>query len=356
MHYRTSLGPFHPGWPGVLRLDLEIEEGIVQTARVEIPGSEPVRAEDWAGLSLAEGGTGVARLCASSSWSYTMAYCQALEKMAHLEIPPRARFLRLIVAEVERIASHLLAAGKILHLARLTPLAVTLWNLWEHCLRDQQRLTGTRLFPALNIPGGLCRDLVPLETITELIRRTKASLYRISHQVISDRSVIGHLIGTGLLTKEKAEEEGLGGPVLRASGSDRDLRRDQPYAAYGDLDPQVVTQSGGDVFARWMVLILEVFESLRLLETALANLPDGTVYSGGIGDAFGEAQSRVEAPTGPLVVRVQVDEFGRLAGLWRTPPSPVHLSVLPQTLPGQRFDLIGVIVASWGLCPACLVR
>ncbi len=356
MRYPYTLGPFHPGWPGPLRLVLEVEDGIVQAATAEALLSHSVHPEGWSGLHPTEGLSRVERLCAAATWAHTLAYCQALETLAGLEVPPRARFLRVLLAEVERLASHLRTASKLLELAGLMPMALALMDLREEVLLHRHNLTGQRTFPGLNVPGGLARDITD-QPLVSLIGRMKGPLYRLAHRVISTRAAITPLIGAGLVTKEYAEEQGVGGPVARAAESPRDLRRDQPYAAYGELDPQLVTQGGGDVFARWMVLVLEVFESLRLIEATAAALPDGPVQETGTGSfPAGEAQSRVEAPAGPLVVRVQVDEAGRLTGLWRNPASQVHLAALPQTLLGQRLDLVGAIVASWGLCPACLAR
>jgi Ni,Fe-hydrogenase III large subunit len=337
-------------------LDLSVEDGIVQAAEPAVLRPRPPRPEDWAGLSVEEGLVGVEHLCATSADAHALAYCQALEKVAGVEVPFRARFLRVLLAEVERILSHLLSIAQVLELAGLPHEAGGMLELREETLAVRQQLTGQRFFAGLIVPGGLQRDLPGLGLIPSLIRRLKAEVYRFAHRIISNRLVVAPLIGTGLLTKEKAEEQGVGGPAVRAAEGARDVRADQPYAAYGDLDLQVVTQGGGDVFSRWMVFVLEVLESLRLLEAAGAGISGGPVRADGVVISAGEDQSRVEAPAGPLVVRVQVDEGGRLAGLWRTPPSPVHLAALPQTLLGQRLELVHAIVASWGLCPPCLVR
>lgn len=355
MRYPLFLGPFHPGWPGALRLGLEVENGIVQAAETIVLRPVGLRAEDWAGLSVEEGLLGIERLCASSSSAYTLAYCQALEMLAGLEVPPRARYARVVLAELERMADHLLAVNRICHLIGLTRPTTVLLNLREGIVRFRQQLTGCRFFSGLCVPGGLRRDLQGIEDCAPLIERIKASLYRLTQRLLSRRLVASKLVGVGLLTKERAEERGVGGPVARASESLQDLRLDQPYAAYSDLAPQVVTQGGGDVFARWMVLILEVFESLRLLEAVLGRIPAGPVCVDGPIPP-GEAQSRVEAPNGPLVVRIQVAESGQLAGVWRSPPSPVHMAVLPGTLVGQQLEHVGTIVASWNLCTSCLVR
>lgn len=354
MRYPVTLGPFYPNWPGILHLALEVEDGIVAAA--EASALLPPQAEDWAGLTLDEATARVERLCAAMSAAYALAFAQSVEALAGWEVPPRARYGRVLLAELERAGSHLRHAGCILRLAGFPAEAEELLDLREAVLEVVRRLTGARFFPGLIVPGGLAHDLEGLEAIPEMIRYLKGPLYRLAHRVVSSRLAVAPLIGAGLLTKEKAEEQGVGGPVARGSESDRDLRRDQPYAAYAELDPQVVTQGGGDVFARWMVLVLEVFESLRLLETVWAHFPAGAVRVEGKAPSAGEAQSRVESPAGPLVVRVRASEQGYLEGLWRTPPTPLHRVVLPQTLVGQRLDLVAVIVASWSLCPACLQR
>jgi len=354
MRYPVTLGPFYPNWPGTLHLALEVEDGIVVAASAAT--LLPPRAEDWAGLPLDKARERVERLCAAMSAAYALAFAQSVETLAGWEVPPRARYGRVLLAELERAGSHLRHAGNILRLAGLLREAEELLELREAVLQVFRRLTGARFFPGLIVPGGLAQDLAEMDAIPELVRSIKGPLYRLAHRVVSSRLAVAPLIGAGLLTKEQAEERGVGGPVARGSESERDLRRDQPYAAYAELDPQVVTQGGGDVFARWMVLVLEVFESLRLLETAWGNFPAGPVHAAGGTLPAGEAQSRVESPAGPLVVRVRVNEQSDLEGLWCTPPTPLHRVVLPQTLPGQRLDLVAVIVASWSLCPACLQR
>jgi Ni,Fe-hydrogenase III large subunit len=356
MTYPISLGPFYPGWPGTLRVDLTVQDGIVQTATAVPLHARPPRPEDWAGLSPEEALAGVERLCAASTYAHTLAYCQTLEKIGGGEPPPRARYLRTILVELERLGSHLGSAANVLLLASLPHPAGDLLELAEEVRRAHYQLTGKRFFSGLIVPGGVQRDLVDLALLAPLIRRLKGQAYRLAHRVVASRARVAPLIGAGLLTREQAEEQGVGGPALRAAEADRDLRRDQPYAAYGDLDPLVVTQGGGDVFSRWMVLLLEAFESLRQLEAALAALPAGPVRAEMTPLPAGEDQSRVESPAGPLVVRVQVDAAGQLVGLWRTMSTPVHLAALPQTLLGQRLELVGVIVASWGLCSPCLLR
>lgn len=355
MRYSLSLGPFHPSWPGALRLDMEVEAGIVQQAQGIVLRPSGLRPEHWAGLDIEEGLLGIERLCAASSWAYTIAYCQALESLADVEVPPRAHYLRLLMAEMERAADHLLAAKRIFHLKGLVGPGAVLLDLREEIVRAQQRLTDRRFFSGLCVAGGVRRDLEDLTPVQELTAALRQPLYQVTQRFISNRSMVSSLVGVGLLTKEQAESEGIGGPVARASESTQDLRLEQPYAAYEALVPQLVTQGGGDTFARCMVLLLEAFESIRLLEQAVEEMPAGPVQSEATIPA-GEAESQVESPTGPLTVRIQVDEAGRLVGLWRSPPAPTQVAALPRTLVGQKVEDIGVIVASWNLCPPCLVR
>lgn len=350
MGYLFSLGPFYPGWPGGLRLDLEVADGAVQRAQAELLYPASPAPEAWAGLRLEEALIRVERLNAASSWAHSLAFCQALEALAGVEVPERARFLRLLLAELERVVAHLWTAGRVLHLAGLPEAALRLLDLREEALEVRRRLTGRRFFSGLNVPGGLRRDLEGVETAAELVQRIKGPLYHLAHRAISARSEVSVLIGNGLLTREFAEEHAISGPIARASELSQDLRRDRPYAAYGEVPPEMVVQTGGDAFARWVVVLLEIFESLRLVEQAVRMLPTGSVCVP-VPEPWpaGEAQSRVEAPDGRLGVRVAVDESGRLSGLWRTTPGTVHLAALPQTLVGQRWEMVGVIVASWGL-------
>lgn len=356
MRYVIALGPFYPGWPGALRVDLTVQDGTIQVAEPAVLRSRPPRPEDWAGLSVAEGLVGIEHLCAASSYAHTLAYCQALEQLAGVEVPSRARYLRVVLVELERLSSHLDRAAQMIRLAGLLHPAGALLELGEEVRQALKRTTGQRFFSGLIIPGGLLRDLPEVHFVSTLVRNLKGRAYDLAQRVIASRARVAPLIGAGLLTREQAGEHGVGGPALRAAEGDRDLRRDQPYAAYGDLAPQSITQGGGDVFSRWMVLVLEALESLRLLEAAAATLPAGPVCVGVDTFPAGENVSRVELPDGPLAVRVQVDAAGQLAGLWRTQSTPTHLAALPQTLMGQRLELAGTIVASWGFCSSCLLR
>jgi ech hydrogenase subunit E len=170
MRYTISQGPFYPGWPGALRVDLTIEGGIVQAAEPVVLRPRPPRAEEWAGLSLEEGLAGVEHLCAASSTAHGLAYCQALERIAGLEVPPRARYLRTLLAELERICGHLLTAAQVLELAGLSNQAGDLLELREETLEARRRLTGRRFFAGLIVPGGLQHDLPDLSALPPLLR------------------------------------------------------------------------------------------------------------------------------------------------------------------------------------------
>ncbi len=350
MRYRASLGPFYPGWPGPLLLSVEVEDGVVQVAEVAVLAASRLPSSAWAGLSFQQGLERITRVSASLSCASALAYCQALETLAGCPVPPRARMLRVVLAELERLASHLYTAGRVLRAAGLPAEATSLEGWWQTVLGTREQLTGARYFPSILQPGGLTRDLAELHAVKELVEKLKAPLYRLAHRVVSNRAFVRLLVGAGLLTRESAEEEGLGGPVARASESPTDLRCTRPYAAYGELDPQLVTQGGGDTFARWMVYVLEAFESMRLLEATVENLPEGAICVP-LAVPPGEALSRVESPAGPLGVRVQTADDGLLAGVWYTSPSHLLTGLLPRSLIGQPVEFIAPIVASWGLGP-----
>lgn len=350
MRYRASLGPFYPGWPGPLVLQLEVEEGVVQAAEAALPGATRPQASAWEGLSIAQGLERIERLSAPLSCAYALAYCQAVEAIAGCSVPARGRALRVLLAELERLTNHLYVAAQVLRTAGLLAEADLLLGWWERAVHTRERLTGRRYFPSLLRPGGLVRDLEGLDAVVELVRELKAPLYRLAHRVVSNRSFVALLVGAGLLTRERVEEEGIGGPVARASESPVDLRCTHPYAGYAALEPQMVTQGGGDAFARWMVFVLEAFESMRLLEAVGQDAARGPV-SVPVAVPAGEALSRVESPAGPLGVRVHTGADGRLLGVWYTSPGQMLVDLLPRTLFGQPVDLLPPIVASWGLGP-----
>jgi Ni,Fe-hydrogenase III large subunit len=295
------------------------------------------------GVVLAE------RVSAVGSVAHALAYCQAIEAAAAVEVPRRARFLRTLLAELERLYNHLHYLG---HLASTTTLKVGAAQgklLEERAKQINGRLTGSRFLRGLLVPGGLRRDLDPkpwLGPALEELRR-ETSIY--TRKLESTYSHLDRLITTGVLDSQVAFDQGATGPVERASGLDRDLRRDHPYAAYDELPLEVAVRAAGDAHARSQVRIAEIDAALALMQRLLMLLPAGPVRVPCEPPSGGEALGWSESPRGTLFYAVHLDGEGRLARVKIKSPSFSNWRVFPFTVHDSNMMDYAINEASFGL-------
>ncbi len=217
------------------------------------------------------------RVSGVGSLAHALAYCQAVEAAAGCRVPPRAEWLRVLLAELERLYNHLHYLG---HLAHATTLKVgeAQGKLLEERLKQlNARLTGSRFLRSVLVPGGLRRDLEPQGWLAEALATLRPEIDAYSRRLLNTDSHLDRLITTGVLDPQTAFDQGATGPVARACGLDRDLRRDHPYAAYGEMPAPVPVREAGDAHARFQVRIAEIGVSLDLIGQVLHGLPDSPV-------------------------------------------------------------------------------
>ena len=302
-------------------------------------GRDPVQA-----VVLAERVSGV------GSVAHALAYCQAVEAAAGVTPPQRAARLRVLLAELERLYNHLHYLG---HLADTTTLKVGQAEgklLEERAKQINGRLTGSRFLRSLLVPGGLRRDLSPDRRLTHelgALQRDTAAYVRFLERTTSYRD---RLHDTGVLDKGTAFDQGATGPIERASGVDRDLRRDHPYAAYDGTDLRVPLETAGDAYARMRVRVEEIdaaFEIiLRLLPKLVAEGPvreDVSVAPGAEGIGW------AESPRGSLYYVVHCDSRGLLARVKVKSPSFSNWRVFPYTVHETNMMDYAINEASFGL-------
>lgn len=220
------------------------------------------------------------RISGTSAFANSLALCQALERAAGVDAPPRAHFLRTLLAELERLYNHL---GFQADLCQATGLAVAQAQfdiLKERVLRLNARLAGHRYLFGMNVPGGLSRDLDEegLQAARDLITALRRDMETLSRMLLASASHRDRLEGTGILKSEDAQAYCAVGPIGRASGIDRDLRRDHPYAAYAEVDFAVPVLETGDAMARTQIRLDEAMQSLHIITQILVSLPGGAVY------------------------------------------------------------------------------
>lgn len=353
---------------GGLGLLLEIEaasEMVVTSAT--IGAAELERGYNHVGLEerIADGGLDwgsalgvVERLCAPCSQANTLCFVQAAEAMSHLLVPPRATALRLVLAEIERIVSHLGNAADIMGALDLPEREAALRDLRERVINAVSEWAGARLQPGLITYGGLSRNIDENagRTLTLAMRQVERPLRAHVVSIINSRGIADRLVGLGVIKGRDAVAGSLRGPVARASGVAMDIRADFPTGAYEDEAVTVIVQRNGDAFSRLVVRMLECLESFRVVEQALDDLPGGPVKTRGEAELrAGKGISRVEGPRGEIFCWVDGAPEG-LKKLHLSAGSFPSLGALPGLLKGSHLEDLRLIMLSLDLCLPCAER
>jgi len=305
------------------------------------------------GLPLAHLSLVAERISGTSAFAHSLALCQALETAAGVEAPPRARFLRTLLAEIERLYNHL---GYQADLCQATGLAVgqaQMDILKERVLRLNAVVAGHRYLFGTNVPGGLARDLGPeaLQAVARTVGEVRRELETLEPMLLGSSSHLDRLETTGILRTEDAGAYGAVGPVGRASGIDRDLRRDHPYAAYAEVDFDVPVYKAGDAFCRAKVRLDEMHQSLRIIDQVLDRMPNGPVQVPLSAPIRGtSALGWAESPRGEGIHWILLDEESRVERYRTRPASFANAQVFPLAVPGHNILTdFPIIEQSFGL-------
>jgi Ni,Fe-hydrogenase III large subunit len=351
MSYQIPMGPFHPALEEPYKLDLICEGETVQDAKLHIGfnfrGIEHL-AETRNYIQMI---TLMERVCGICSNIHTLTLCQALEGLTGLTPPPRAQYIRTIMAELERLHSHVLWAGIAAKLMGFKTMFMTCFELREKVMDVLQAISGNRVNYSMNRIGGVNRDIDDPNAILKMVEALELEMARTVIPIFTTSSTASsRCAGIGVLTTEKAASCGAVGPTARASGLPQDLRRSAPYAAYAEMEFDVPVQPAGDVRARLLVRALEIMESCRILRQALAKLPPGEWHAEDEKIAFitGTATSRGEAPRGEIMYSVSWKEGSRN-------PSRVHVRTPTfANMPAIRWMVMGARLADTPLIQASI--
>ncbi|HEU5098916.1 MAG TPA: NADH-quinone oxidoreductase subunit D [Roseiflexaceae bacterium] len=358
MTYSLALGPFHPAWRGPQRFVLKLDGERVADIEYIDGFNERGCAERLPRLALPQALHLVTRICGTCSFAHSLAFCQALEQLCGIGISERAGALRCIAAELERIASHTHAAAGVLRALGMDARARAVEGLRELAVQALQALSGARVIPDLCVPGGLRRDLAgsDREALLVALPKLNRGLYRFIDELIDQRALLARTIEVGGLPRAAAEQFGVRGPLARASGIPRDARSDHPYAGYARLAFKPITQEGGDVYARLVLLLLEAYESVKLIDQALKDLPDGDSH-GELPEELpaGQGSGAVEGPRG--LIRYVLESDGRkLTQVRIDTPRQLDRLLARTLLAGALLDNTVAIIASTDPCTACAER
>jgi len=355
----VPFGPVHPSLkePEYFRLVLEGEKIVEVHPRIGYVHRGIERAAQdrtWVkNIYLFE------RICGICSFAHSLAYTEGTESLTEFQIPARARYLRLIIAELERIHSHLLWLGLVGYWTGFDTLFMWIWKDREHILDLLEGITGNRVHKSFSTLGGVRRDLTP-GLISTLQEETKFVTKRAKYYeelVHSEETLISRTRGVGKLTKEIAEKLCPVGPLLRCSGIERDVRKEDPYAAYDAIPPEVKTSKAGDVESLLSIRLEEVIDSCRMVSEALQHLPEGPVripFPRIIprGDAF----FHVEAPRGELFYFIRSNGSAKPERVKIRTPTLANLLTAAELLKGRVLADVPVVLTGIDPCFGCMDR
>lgn len=278
--YEIPVGPVHAGIiePGHFRFSVAGEEILLLEPRLGYShkGSEKL----FEVLPLTDKVKLSERISGDSSFNHSLAFCQALEKLAGLSVSEKSQYLRVVFAELERLANHFGDIGAIMTDTGFNFGGANGARLREIVMQTNERLSGSRFLRGVNTVGGVTKDLSAenisvLEKILEALAKDFAEVLEVAE---NSSSLLNRLEGTGTLTRQIAVDHGVTGVPARALGFDADARRDFPYAAYDKIKFAVALEKSSDVRARFNVRVKEVWAAIEILRQAIQNLPkDGTL-------------------------------------------------------------------------------
>jgi NADH-quinone oxidoreductase subunit D len=303
MTFVLPLGPQHPSLkePEFFKFEVRGEEIVDVDIRLGYAhrGIEEAlsRRNYRHGIYLSE------RICGICNVVHSTTYCQTVEELAGVEPPERARYVRAVIMELERIHSHLLWLAVAGHQIGFNTLFMLAMRDREHVMNLRELISGGRVHSATNTIGGVRRDLKAkyLPVISKGLDKLEGSAEYYIRLWRSDATISARCKDVGTLEKGDAEKFCAVGPVARASGVKKDVRKDSPYGAYGVFSFDVITEEGGDVWARGMVRLREILESIKILRQAMKELPSGPLrVPVGLKIPSNEALGRTEAPRGEL--------------------------------------------------------
>jgi NADH-quinone oxidoreductase subunit D len=299
------------------------------------------------------------RVCGICSHSHGTVFVKGVEEIMGLEVPPRAQYIRTIIAELERMHSHLLWLGVAAHEIGFNTLFMWTWSDRETVQDTLEELTGNRVNYGMNEIGGVRRDISPsqVKKTLSLLPKIDERLVKYREMVKRQETMIMRFQGVGKMTKAQALAYGTVGPTARASGVDYDIRRDDPYLAYGEIPWKVVTSNDGDVYGRTVVRIGELDESVGIVRYCLEHLPEGPISVEAPKKApTGEILSRYEAPRGELVHFIRTNGTDKVDRLDIRTPTLANWTSVAVSLVNQNIADIPVIVAAIDPCLSCTSR
>jgi len=370
-----SMGPQHPSTHGVLRLVLELDGETVVRAVYDIGYLHTGFEKSFEDKTYSQGITLTDRMDYLSPLSNNLGFCLAVEKLLDLEIPPRAQWIRVLLTELTRIQSHLVWLGT--HAIDLGAMSVLLYCFRERetILHIFEMVSGQRMMTSYFRIGGLALEppLGWLKHVEKFVKAFPPRLEEYEDLLTKNPIWLKRTVGIGKLTGDEAIAWGLSGPSLRGSGVDYDIRKEEPYSSYEKFDFTVPRRPEGDVYARYVVRLEEMRQSLRIVQQAMEGIPEGPIKANaphivlpdresmktsiealiyhfkivteGFHPPVGEVYQAIESPRGELGFYMVSDGSPKPFRCHVRAPSFANLQALPKMVEGR---LIADVVACIG--------
>jgi len=301
----------------------------------------------------------VERICGICSHSHMTNFCKGIEEIMEITVPKRAQYIRVIMAELERIHSHLLWLGVEGHGLGFDTLFMYCWKDREIVQDLMEIISGGRVTHAINKFGGVRRDITD-EMKKKILKNIKLLQERAEYYINlinTEKTLEERMKNVGILSYEKAISLGAVGPNARGSGVKIDVRKDDPYLVYDEIPFKIITNNAGDVFSRTYVRIYEILESVKIIKYAIENLPKGSI-SVNVTESVKPAEviSRYEAPRGELFHYIKTNDKNMIDRMHaRTPTFANWISVV-ESMKGMHIADIPIVVAAIDPCLSCTAR
>jgi membrane-bound hydrogenase subunit alpha len=372
--YTIPVGPIHPALKEPVELALSVDgEEIVD---VDVFVGQVHRSIEWLGMNrnnpvqslyVAERICGICNIC------HPLCLAIAVEQAANITPPDRAEYIRVIAAEMERIHSHMLWAGVAAHEIGFDTVFYLTWRVREEIMDLIEYVFGNRVTKAVLQFGGVRRDITAeqIPRIRKSLDYYKSAFEHLRRIFLEDRTVRMRTRNVGILSTEDALKLLTVGPTGRASGVPKDVRQDQSYSAYADLNVKAITPdivTGvviGDVYDRIIVRLLEIKQAVEIIEECIDRMPEGPIMSETkmprllrlLTDAAGEGLGRVEAPRGEDIHYVRLEAEQSTLATWKVrAPTYVNLVAIPTILKGMQIADVPIAFASIDPCMSCTNR
>lgn len=348
----VNVGPSHPSTHGVCRVIVHLDGEIVTRA-------EPVIGYLHRGIEkMCENRTYLQvvpltdRLDYVGSMYANWAYCRAVERLAGIRVPERAEYIRVIVCEMQRIASHMMALGSSAADTGAFTMFIYAFDVRERIVELFEELCGARLTYNYVRPGGVSFDLPEgwLDSLSEYLKGIRAKLDEMDRLFFGNVIAKGRLKGVGVLSAEDAVAWGASGPTARGSGVNWDLRKHDPYSVYPRFDFDVPVGSNGDAYDRARCRLFECYESASIIEQAIEQIPDGSHKAEGYPRLLmprpGDAYDHIESARGSLGVYIVSEGGPRPHRVKFRSPAFCNLALLPMLAKGHTLSDLVVILGS----------